>query len=293
MKNDNSGSQHQDILQCANPPNTSGGKESTTPVHCTAQTFVVSMHEMRPNRVLVVWDFDFSLINENSDTYVIRQLDPTGGLWAKAENKLHNGTQWTKLMDWAVGELHNQGHDATSLSRVLATIPVMRGAREAVRHASDSCAEQRILSDANTYYIDECLREPLSMRNVFSTVYTNPGQVDEQGRLHISPADTVECRNCPVNLCKGRVLESWMSEQPYNKIIYVGDGGGDFCPALKLRVGDVLLARRAPRDTLLKKVRNADIKAEVIEWGGKRDIHGVDLFVAFVRHVPFYTNNGD
>ena len=236
--------------------------------------------------MLVVWDFDFSLINENSDTYVIRQLDPTGLLWAEADKKLHDGMGWTQLMDWAVGELYSLGHNAEALSRILATIPVMRGAREAVRHASDSGAEQRILSDANTYYIDECLKEPLSMRNVFSLVYTNRGQVDDDGRLHIAPAETADCPNCPVNLCKGRVLESWMSEQQYSKVIYVGDGSGDFCPATKLRVGDVLLARRAPRDSLLKKVRNAGIRAEVVEWGGKRDIHGVDLFTGFVRHVP-------
>ena len=241
--------------------------------------------------MLIVWDFDFSLINENSDTFVIRQLDPSGALWDRAEKKLHNGTQWTKLMNWSAGELHRLGHDANSISRVLTTIPVMRGAREAVRYASDLGAEQRILSDANTFYISECLGELLSMRNVFSKIHTNPGHVDNNGKLHISMAETADCPYCPVNLCKGRVLNGWMTERQYSKVIYVGDGGGDFCPATKLRAGDVLLARRAPRDTLLRKVRNRGIKAKVIEWGGKDDVNGVDLFTGFVQNLPICINN--
>ena len=59
---------------------------------------------------LVVWDFDWSLINENSDTYVIERLDPSGGIWRDAEKRLRRGADWTGLMDWAAGELHAAGH---------------------------------------------------------------------------------------------------------------------------------------------------------------------------------------
>ena len=55
---------------------------------------------------LVVFDFDWSLINENSDTFVIHQLDPSGRLWAKALKCSAAGMPWTELMDWCAGKRH-------------------------------------------------------------------------------------------------------------------------------------------------------------------------------------------
>ena len=65
----------------------------------------------------------------------------------------------------------------------------------------------------------------------------------------------------------------WLDELRPATCIYVGDGGGDFCPATKLRPGDTLLARRAPHDGLLRKCRAAKPKlsARVVEWGGSKD----------------------
>ena len=58
------------------------------------------------NKPLVVWDFDWSLINENSDTYVVEQLDKSNKIWNEAEKKFSAGLGWTQLMDWCAGALH-------------------------------------------------------------------------------------------------------------------------------------------------------------------------------------------
>ena len=76
--------------------------------------------------------------------------------------------------------------------------------------------------------------------------------------------ETADFPCSPVNFCKVRFLNGWMTEQQYSKVIYIGDGGDDFCMATKLRAGDKLLARRAPRDTFLRKVRIRGIKAKVV-----------------------------
>ena len=38
-------------------------------------------------------------------------------------------------------------------------------------------------------------------------------------------------------------LDAWRAEVRPRKIVYVGDGSGDYCPALRLGPGDVLCAR--------------------------------------------------
>ena len=207
-------------------------------------------------RCLIVWDFDWSLVNENSDTWVIEQLDPSGRVWNEVEAKLRAGEmQWTQLMDWALGELHKDGHAPEAIGKALASLPILDGATAAVRLGAAAGATQRILSDANTVYISTIL-EARGLADVFPVVETNPASYDAAGRLRVRPHQPAElphaCALCPPNLCKGAVLQQWLSEQP-SRCVYIGDGGGDFCPATRLRAGDVLLARAAPHDSLLQK----------------------------------------
>ena len=74
----------------------------------------------------------------------------------------------------------------------------------------------------------------------------------EGAALRVSPYQREDaphgCALCPSNLCKGGVLDELLAQ--YNgtrpRIVYVGDGGGDLCPCLRLRseLGDVCCARK-------------------------------------------------
>ena len=241
--------------------------------------------------VLVVWDFDYSLIDENSDTFVVEKLDASGDIWREAERKLRRGTQWTALMDWCAGELHSAGHAPQAIREALAAAPMLDGALGAVAAARAAGAEQRILSDANEVYIETVLRSR-ELTSDFPVVVTNPAKFDEAGRLHIQPHQPLDqphrCPNCPSNLCKGAVLQRWLDELSPARCVYVGDGGGDFCPATKLRPGDTLLARRAPHDSLLRKCRGAPsrVRARVVEWGGAADASGAALSAGVASALP-------
>lgn len=223
---------------------------------------------------LVVWDFDWSLINENSDTWVLEQLlGPS-----KSEQLItqHRNRGWTQLMDMALGEVHAAGHSAEDIRGSLRRIPIHPGALEAVRAARTAGAEQRILSDANTVYIDAVLDDQ-QLCSAFAEVATNPARYEESGQLrvraHQPPGAPHGCELCPSNLCKGAVLDAWLAALAPSRCVYVGDGSGDFCPATRLRAGDVLLARQPPHDALLKlcRARPDAIQATVIEWGGVSD----------------------
>jgi hypothetical protein len=76
--------------------------------------------------VLVVWDFDWSLINENSDTYIVEQFS------AELHESMVRGEvrekypQWTNRMAECFRQLH-QAHNAkqTELNEKLRNIPVV------------------------------------------------------------------------------------------------------------------------------------------------------------------------
>jgi len=89
---------------------------------------------------------------------------------------------------------------------------------------------------------------------------------------HTPPERPHGCARCPPNLCKGAIVDAWRAEPPpppppppsprarrrwwgggappveisaaaARRIVYVGDGGGDVCAALRLGTRDVVCAR--------------------------------------------------
>jgi pyridoxal phosphate phosphatase PHOSPHO2 len=66
-------------------------------------------------------------------------------------------------------------------------------------------------------------------------------------------------------MCKGDELDDWLSKNggkdAFDKIVYVGDGGNDFCPLLRMRKGDWALVRK-----------NMELDARVKEEGEKEGL---------------------
>lgn len=63
---------------------------------------------------------------------------------------------------------------------------------------------------------------------------SNPARFDDEGRLHIEAFHQHHgCPLCPSNLCKGLVLSELLHS--HDRVAYVGDGAGDFCPGCDLR----------------------------------------------------------
>jgi pyridoxal phosphate phosphatase PHOSPHO2 len=189
-----------------------------------------------PARAALVLDFDHSLIDVNSDTFVPQELDPSLLPFIREESR--RGVQWTALMDDAVRRLAEAGKGSEAALRgVLSRMPAFPEALEAVRGARGwGATEIHVVSDANTVYIDEYLRAA-GLRECVDSVTTNPagyeggdegGDGDGDGatrgagagsvpgpvrRLRIRPYVPADgpphgCPLCPVNLCKGLVMDA-------------------------------------------------------------------------------------
>lgn len=122
----------------------------------------------------LVFDFDWSLINENSDTYIVNAFLPEGTELLREVHKEHG---WTAAMDAAMAEVHKRGTNAegelTQTSQLIVligylvalkalhSIPFMPEVFDAVRLAASRGIEQHIVSDANAAFIkainDVCL----------------------------------------------------------------------------------------------------------------------------------------
>lgn len=224
---------------------------------------------------LLIFDFDWSLVNENSDTWVIEQCAPQIYDNVKA---LRCNMQWTVLMNHAVNLMMTQhGVSLVDIAAALHRIPVFDEVIDILTYCHHQGIDMAIISDANTYYIDEILNH-LNIRQYFKYIVTNTAYVKDsllRIQAYQSSVTPHNCTLCPINLCKGVALDSLLKEYNGCRVAYVGDGGGDFCPALRLTPHDVICCRE--NWTLHKMIQrnNDDVKAMVKPWSSGRQLHDI------------------
>ncbi|OBZ86898.1 Pyridoxal phosphate phosphatase PHOSPHO2 [Choanephora cucurbitarum] len=198
---------------------------------------------------IAVFDFDWSLIEQDSDYWAIHTLSPE--VWQEVREKRET-YQWTDLMDHALCRLQEIGFTKADVVNALKTIPFTDEMRRVLLKLKNENVSVILLSDANTFYI-ETIMEAYGVRDCITEIITNPACEDEQGRLrvrrYIQPSNAQHnCTNpCSVNICKGKELEKVIERfggiNGINKIAYIGDGKNDFCPATRLRNTDVFYMR--------------------------------------------------
>ncbi|ETV77379.1 hypothetical protein, variant [Aphanomyces astaci] len=226
---------------------------------------------------LVVFDYDRSLIDDNSDTYIFHQVQPE--LVVHLKELTAAGVQWTQAVDQALSKLNCSKE---TLIDVIGRIPVQDGMLDAVHLAHERGWEVAIVSDANTVFIDAFLNLH-NLTSIITQVFTNHSAF-QGDTLHVTPYHPLDqpphgCPRCPTNMCKGSIVKQIKASAEYTKILYIGDGGGDFCPvATELSSNDVVFARE--KYELLHKVQQTPVLATVVPWNT-----GFDILKGFQAHI--------
>nr|XP_043617015.1 inorganic pyrophosphatase 2-like [Erigeron canadensis] len=230
--------------------------------------------------IVVIFDFDKTIIDIDSDNWVVDELGATDLF-----NQLLPTMPWNSLMDRMMEELHIQGKTIEDIEQVVNRVPIHPRVIPAIKAAHALGCDLRVVSDANTFYIETVLKH-LGIRECFSEINTNPGFVDDDNKkVRILPYHDFNkashgCTLCPPNMCKGKIIEriqSTLVTEEKKRIIYLGDGAGDFCPSLKLGEGDYMMPRKDfPVWDLICKNRNL-VKAEIHEWSNGEDLELVLL----------------
>ncbi|CAL8471813.1 g11355 [Coccomyxa elongata] len=239
-------------------PQTSPGEASPS-----KRCKVAAREDAGTSRTLVVFDFDWSLVEENSDNWVLDCLGATD-IFKRLKA---TGMPWTQLMDASLVTAHKElGRQQQDILEACASTPFAACMRQAVATLAARGCDLVIVSDANSVYINAIL-EHHGLKEHFKQVHTNKASW-EGGGLRVRPYHQDPrphgCPNCPPNLCKGKVMELLLMQQNYSRVVYLGDGAGDFCPSLRLGPRDFVLSREVyPRGapcSLLRLARKASAR---------------------------------
>ncbi|XP_077217154.1 thiamine phosphate phosphatase-like protein [Tasmannia lanceolata] len=232
--------------------------------------------------IVVVFDFDKTIIDCDSDNWVVNELGAT-----QLFNELLPTMPWNSLMDRMMKELHSMGKTIEEIAECLRRAPLHPQIIRSIKSAYALGCDLRIVSDANFFFIETILKHH-GLFDYFSEINTNPTFVDEDGKLRIFPFHDFNSsphgcnlNSCSLNICKGVVIEriqASVSAERKKRIIYLGDGKGDFCPALKLGEGDYVMPRKNfPLWDLICSCPPLSLKAEVHEWSNAEELETVLL----------------
>ncbi|XP_029000520.1 pyridoxal phosphate phosphatase PHOSPHO2 [Betta splendens] len=232
-------------------------------------------------KTLMVFDFDDTLIDDNSDTWVVRCL-PDQTLPYFVENTYRKG-HWTEFMGRVMHYIGDQEVSPERIRNVMETIPLTPGMTDLLRFIIENknTIDCIVLSDSNTMFINWILHSS-GLQAAVDQVFSNPAKFNDNGYMEVQPYHSHDCSRCPVNLCKRKVLELFLSEKSnggvdYERVFYVGDGGNDLCPTSCLRGQDVVMPRKGyTLEKMIGKLKaqeeNSSLKARVVSWRCGTDI---------------------
>eukprot|EP00088_Acartia_fossae_P018320 TRINITY_DN20585_c0_g1_i2.p1 TRINITY_DN20585_c0_g1~~TRINITY_DN20585_c0_g1_i2.p1 ORF type:complete len:274 (+),score=36.21 TRINITY_DN20585_c0_g1_i2:67-822(+) len=222
---------------------------------------------------LLAFDFDHTVVHLNTDVEV-QKLHPDGKIPETSEiHGLYSKVGWTKFMGEVFKLLHHHNVKKENILTLMESLEFTPGMVDLLRKSvEEHNAKIIIISDSNSVFINHIL-ETHNLQHLVDVVYTNPATWKEDGVLEIKPYHhQTDCDLSTENLCKGLILEEYIKNQSaqFPFVVYVGDGGNDFCPALRLANDDLVcvregysLQKQIPKH---KEERGLQIKSEILYW---------------------------
>ena len=244
---------------------------------------------MAKNKIkLAAFDFDNTIINVNSDTYINKLIETEKKVKFPSEiEDLRDTHGWTQRMNAVFSHMFTQ-HNIRKADYLncVSEIKIDHAMIDLLRKLKQNDIELIIISDANTVFIETILAAN-GISEIFSTIYTNPALFDDSECLRVTPFNQIfnkngevfECKTriCEKNMCKGTILKHHIenSHSPTERVIvYVGDGQNDFCPGLYLKESDFYFVRKgySLEKLLNKKEQRVKLSSKIHYWNNANQI---------------------
>ncbi|XP_029429043.1 phosphoethanolamine/phosphocholine phosphatase [Rhinatrema bivittatum] len=225
-------------------------------------------------KYLLIFDFDETIVNENSDDSVIHAA-PTQELPEWLRQSFQNGF-YNQYMQQVFEYLGDCGVQIEDIKAVYEALPLSPWMQQLLHFLSLNIEpfEIILISDANTFGIESTLRAS-GYTSLFCKIFSNPSCCDKRGYLALAPYHSHSCLQCPANMCKRKILSEYLAERTqegisFQKLLYVGDGANDVCPSVLLSAMDIVFPRKTyPMHQMIQEMeakQPGSFQAQIVPW---------------------------
>ncbi|RKP40457.1 phosphatase phospho-type [Dimargaris cristalligena] len=269
------------------------------------------MPSRRLASTLAAFDFDWTLIDEDSDTFLLDTLSKP------ISEKFHAAVRespWIYAINESTQALGRSGVSRARVEWALDKLQMKPAVVEMLHYIKEQGADLYVISDANTFTIEHVLKRH-GVLDLFSGVVANPAEwtsmtASQPPLLTIKPYNpasgphgctresvVVQGQTCTFNLCKGQVIARLIRQGGYRHTVYAGDGANDFCPSCQLNSTDFVLPRtgKTLNAILSDPDSRAQITAKVMYWSTVEDLGSVmrislSMIAAFQEHITIHSD---
>jgi pyridoxal phosphate phosphatase PHOSPHO2 len=264
---------------------------------------------MNETKKIAFFDFDYTIINANSNNYLNklviekesvlvdqtkRNLTPSiaqlnqfkySNDIENLSNKLNNTIRMNAIFKYMHSK-HNIGQ--IEMTRCLSEVKISDSMLKLFEILNKQQYQLIIVSDSNRFLIKTILKAN-KVDTLFhdDKIIANEAFFDHNGCLVVIPYSEIyfkeknkffECsiNYCRKNICKGEIIDSHLNEnREIKNAIYVGDGGIDYCPGVKLKKSDIFFVKQ--NSSLFKIIKNdtnleKNISANIKYWKNANEI---------------------
>ncbi|CAF1530371.1 unnamed protein product [Rotaria magnacalcarata] len=222
--------------------------------------------------VLVVFDFDHTIVDANSDIHV-NKLFPSDEALDTAEKNRAQFDCWTDRMQETFRQLHKCNIKEIDYIKNMQEMPITSGFSHLIQYLSSLPNSHLIVvSDSNLVFIKTILKHN-HLDHAFKDIFTNPAYFNKDDQcLIIEQYGQQTCPTCPSNMCKREIVDKYLRTKFSERVpvLFIGDGHNDICAANSLKKGDLVCARSGYRMAKeLKKQEASDekkLEADFFEW---------------------------
>lgn len=234
------------------------------------------MNKNDSNKTLLIFDFDRTIIEEDSDMEIVNVCKDD-----EMRNDLNNkmkelSDDWIQYMTYVYQELAKKYTIEDIKNYLERNIHLTKQFEDVFTYIRENkeMYEVILLSGANAFNINFLLQR-FHIEDIFDDIITNPARENKENILDLGRYHTHECSNCDICMCKGKIIKEILSSNiHYKNIIFICDGSNDFCLGKELKEHDVLCVRKnfSLYKKLYKKGYKDNLKCKISLWENGGDI---------------------
>lgn len=225
---------------------------------------------------LTVFDFDHTIVDDNSDIHV-NKLFPSKEELTLAEKNCSQFQCWTDRMQEIFHQLHKYNIKENDYIKNMQEMPITSGFSHLIHYLSSLPNSHLIIvSDSNLVFIKTILKHN-HLDHAFKDIFTNPAYFNSDHCLTVEQYGQQTCSTCPSNMCKREIVEKYLRTKFSERIpvLFIGDGHNDVCAAKFLKKGDLVCARsgyRMAKELKQQESQGKKLEAEFFEWNDGKQI---------------------